>query len=245
MGFLDTQAAVGITKHPGGYAATDELLALCHIEQARQVVTAGCGIGVGSIYIARKYGCHVVGIDNSEQMIAWSPQRAGEEGVAGTVEFQAADVLALPFVAANFDVVFYELVLNFVPDKPQAISELVRVTKPGGFVGINEMFWLAEPPVALVPQVQAILGTDQPLPTASAWQALWEASGLQERVVRIHPVDLGQEVKDRIQWIGWRWMVRAWGRALRLYLTNPVVRQAIKTQFNFPMERRLLWQRRI
>lgn len=92
----------------------------------------------GRIYIARKYSCYVVGIDKSAQMIAWSRQRAREEGVAGKVEFQVADVLALPFVADHFELVFCESVLNFVADKPQAISELVRVTKPGGHVGINE-----------------------------------------------------------------------------------------------------------
>jgi hypothetical protein len=32
------QAAVGVTKHPGGYAATDELLALCHVEQAHEIL---------------------------------------------------------------------------------------------------------------------------------------------------------------------------------------------------------------
>jgi SAM-dependent methyltransferase len=169
-------------------------------------------------------------------MIAWSRQRAKEEGVADKVEFQVADVLALPFVANHFDIVFCESVLNFVADKEQAIGELVRVTRPGGYVGINEMFWMGEAPSAVVPQVQALLGTDQPLPSACAWQALWEVSGLQERVGRIHPIAPGQEIKDRIQWIGWRWMVRAWGRALRLYITNPAVRQAIKEQFDFPLD---------
>lgn len=233
--FLDMQAAVGVTKHPGGYAATDELLALCHIEQARTVLNVGCGIGVGSVYIAKRYGCQVVGIDISEQMIAWSRQRAKEEGVADKVEFEVADLLNLPFAANRFDLVFCESVLNFVADKGQAIRELVHVTNPGGYVGINEMFWLAEAPAALAPQVQAILGGDQPLPTVAEWQAIWAASGLKERVVRIHPVDPRQEVKDRIAWIGWRWLVRAWGRALRLYIMNPAVRKAIKSQFDFPL----------
>jgi hypothetical protein len=51
------------------------------------------------------------------------------------------------------------------------------------------------------------------------WQALWAASRLQEQEVRIQPVDPYREIKDRMQWVGWRWAVRAWGRALRLYLT--------------------------
>ena len=68
--FLDMQAAMGITKHIGGFAATDELLSLCHIDDARTVLNVGCGIGVGPAYIARKHGCRVVGVDISEQMIA-------------------------------------------------------------------------------------------------------------------------------------------------------------------------------
>ena len=35
--FLDLQALVGVTKHPGGFTATDELLALCHVDFAREV----------------------------------------------------------------------------------------------------------------------------------------------------------------------------------------------------------------
>jgi cyclopropane fatty-acyl-phospholipid synthase-like methyltransferase len=80
ISYLDMQAYVGITKHNGGFAATDELLSLCHIEDAGEVLNVGCGIGVGSAYIAQKYHCHVVGVDISEQMIAWSRQRAREEG---------------------------------------------------------------------------------------------------------------------------------------------------------------------
>lgn len=207
--FLDMQAAVGITKHPGGYRATDELLALCHITQAKDVLNVGCGIGAGSVHVARRYGCWVVGVDRSAKMIAWSLQRTKEEGVTTNVAFQIADVVHLPFAANSFDLVFCESVLNFVAEKEEAIAECVRVTRPGGYVGVNEMFWITEPPGALKPMVQQMLGTNQPLPTAAAWQSLWAHSGLEAREERIHPVDPGQEVRDRIEWIGWKWLLRA------------------------------------
>ncbi len=121
--FLDLQALVGVTKHPGGFAATDELLALCHVGAAREVLNVGCGIGVAPAYVARKHGCRVVGVDLSEKMIGWSRQRAREEHVADKVDLQVADVLALPFPACRFDVVFCESVLAFVADKEQAIAE--------------------------------------------------------------------------------------------------------------------------
>jgi ubiquinone/menaquinone biosynthesis C-methylase UbiE len=117
MPFLDLQAALGITKHPGGYAATNELLELCQIEQAKEVLNVGCGIGVGVFYIAQRFGCHVVGVDLSEKMIAWSRQRAHEAHLTHQVEFQVADVCALPFVADHFDLAICESVLNFVNDK--------------------------------------------------------------------------------------------------------------------------------
>jgi arsenite methyltransferase len=232
--FLDMQADVGVTKHIGGFEATNELLSLCHIEGAREVLNVGCGIGVGSTYIARKYGCHVVGVDISERMIEWSRQRAREERVEAKVEFRTADVLDLPFEAGRFDVVFAESVLIFVEDKAQAIWECVRVTKPGGYVGLNEGFWTEQPSPELVALGKDAVGPC--VPTIEAWQALWEASGLQERVVRTRQVDARTEVKSRIQWIGWQWLLRAWGRALRLYITNPAIRQSIKKQFDVPPE---------
>jgi ubiquinone/menaquinone biosynthesis C-methylase UbiE len=230
--FLDMQAYVGITKHNGGIEATDELLSLCHIEDAHEVLNVGCGIGVGSAYIARKYGCHVVGVDLSEKMIEWSRRRAREDRVVAKVEFRAADVLDLPFETDRFDVVFVESVLIFVEDKARAIRECVRVTKPGGYVGLNEGLWIKQPSPELVAQIKSAIGPF--IPTNETWQALLEASGLQERVVKICQIDARTELKSRMQWIGWWWLLRAWGRGLRLYITNPAVRQSIKDMFDVP-----------
>jgi arsenite methyltransferase len=234
MNFLDMQAYVGITKHVGGIEATDELLSLCHIEDAHEVLNVGCGIGVGPAHIAKKYNCRVVGVDISEKMIEWSRRRAKEEQVEAKVEFRTADVLDLPFEADRFDVVICESVLIFVEDKARAISECVRVTKPGGYVGLNEGMWIKQPSPELVGQVKDAIGPF--IPTDETWQALWEASGLQERAVKICQTDARMEVKSRIRWIGWRWILGAWGRGLRLYITNPAVRQSIKEVFDVPAE---------
>ena len=234
VNFLDMQAHVGVTKHMGGFEATDELLSLCHIEVASQVLNVGCGIGVGPVYIAKKYSCRAVGVDISEKMIEWSRQRAREEQVDARVEFRTADVLDLPFRADQFDAVICESVLIFVQDKPRAIRECVRVAKPGGYVGLNEGFWTVQPSPELVARVKDAIGPY--LSTLETWQAIWAASGLQDRVVKICQTDPRKEVKDRMQWIGWRWLLRAWGRALRLYITDPPIRQSIKEMFDVPPE---------
>jgi ubiquinone/menaquinone biosynthesis C-methylase UbiE len=133
LNYLDFQAYVGVSKHNGGLAATNELLSLCHIEDAREVLNVGCGIGVGSVYVAKRHGCRVVGVDILEKMIEWSRLRAQEEKFEEKVEFRVANVLDLPFDADRFDIVFCESVLAFVEDKPRAIRECVRVTRPGGY----------------------------------------------------------------------------------------------------------------
>jgi arsenite methyltransferase len=232
--FLDMQASVGITKHIGGLEATNELLALCRIEAAREVLNVGCGIGVGSAYVAKKYGCHVVGVDISDKMVEWSRRRARQERVEDKAEFQTADVLALPFKPDRFDVVFAESVLTFIEDKARALRECVRVTRPGGYVGLNEGAWIKPVPPELAAQVRDAIGPF--IVTDETWRALWEASGLQERVVKMHEIDAGAEVKGRIQWIGWPWLLRAWGRGLRLYITNRALRRSIKEMFDVPAE---------
>lgn len=228
------QAAVGITKHIGGLAATNDLLSLCHVEHARDVLYVGCGIGVGPAHIARQHKCRVVGIDISEQMIAWARRRVREAGVAAQVTLLTADVLNLPFAPACFDAVICESVLVFVPDKVRAIRECVQVTRPGGFFGINEAFWFRRPAHEVEALVKDAVGPT--VPTLEEWDSLWQASGLCDRVVRAQRIDARGEVKSRIQWIGWPWLVRAWGRALHLYLTNPAQRAAIKSQFDVPKE---------
>lgn len=55
------------------------------------------------------------------------------------VEFRVADVQDLPFEADLFDAVIGESVIAFPENENEAVGECVRVTKPGGYVGFNEM----------------------------------------------------------------------------------------------------------
>jgi arsenite methyltransferase len=233
--YLDFQAEVGITKHVGGFAATDELLSLCHIEDAKEVLNIGCGIGVGVAYIARKFGCRVVGVDISEKMIDWSHLRAKEEKVEDNVELRVANVLDLPFEAGRFDAVIVESVLAFVEDKPRAIRECIRVTRPGGYVGLNESFWTKEPSPEMIALAQDSVGSS--IPTEEIWKVLWETSGLSDRAMSFRQVDTRLEVRDRLRWVGRRWALRGFGRLIRLFFTNPGMRQSIKKFFsNAPLD---------
>ncbi len=226
--FLDMQAAVGITKHIGGVPASRMLLEACHVDEADEVLDVGCGIGVEAVRIASTTNARVVGLDVSDRMLGWSDRRAREAGVRDRIDLIRGNVLELPFVDGRFDAVLCESVLAFVADKERAIAEMVRVTRPGGWVGINEAFLLTETPTPRVAELARSMGTA--MITLDAWRALWAASGLEERTVRAFRMEPGREVRGRLRWIGLPWVLRAWARVIRLYATQPEMRAVFRSQ---------------
>lgn len=232
--YLDVQAAIGITKHNGGYPATERLLEMCHARRARTVLYVGSGIGVGPVHLARHYAHRVTALDIDPAMLEWTRRRARRDGVSESITTVQGDVLDLDLPDGGFDLVVVESVIAFVQDKDRAIAECVRVTRPGGWVGMNEAVWTgARPPLEVAAQGD-VLGTW--LPTRQEWQAQWDGSGLADRSFEVHPLELGAETRSRIEWIGWRWLLPAWGRTLRLVASDPAIRRSIRTQLSYPPE---------
>ena len=229
--YLDIQAEVGITKHMGGLAATDTLHRLCHLEEAQEVLEVGCGIGVGPAYIAKRFDCRVLAVDISEKMLSWARQRARREGVVDRITFHKADIRELPFDDDRFDAVIVESVLAFAEDKEATIQELIRVTRPGGYVGLNESYWIQEPPAEILSQ-SVYLGSA--IISEAEWRAIWDAMPLEARTIEAYSLEAKQEIWDRIGWIGWRSILPAWGRVIKLLLSNPRARDAIKQQLDTP-----------
>jgi ubiquinone/menaquinone biosynthesis C-methylase UbiE len=55
---------VGLTViHPGGLSATSELAEASGLREGGHILDLGCGKGTTAIYLARKYGCDVTGVD--------------------------------------------------------------------------------------------------------------------------------------------------------------------------------------
>jgi len=227
--FFDFAAEVGLTKHIGGVEATDALIELCHIGPSSHVLDVGCGVGVTPCYIARKYGCRVVGVDINEGMVERSRERARREKVADRVEFRVADAQDLPFEDALFDAVFTESVTSFPEDKQKAVAEYARVTKPGGYVGLNESVWLkVPPPPEVVAWAEQDVGYNVKPLTSEAWTALLEAAGLKEITTKIYEIDTKDEAKGILHRYGWGGMLRVMWRMLLLYARNPAYRSFVR-----------------
>ncbi len=227
--FFDFAAEAGLTKHFGGLEATEELVELCNIGEGSYVLDVGCGVGQTPCFLVKKYGCRVVGVDINERMIERSRERAGKEGVADSAEFRVADAQDLPFEDDTFDAVITESVTAFPEDKQKAVREYTRVTKPGGYVGLNEATWLKmPPPPEIVAWASQDLGAQVKPLTSDGWAGLLEGAGLTHIVVNVREVRARREAKELIHRYGYGGMLRSLYRALSLYARNPVYRRFVK-----------------
>jgi len=163
--------------HPGGRASTEALLRGAQITASARVLDVGCGVATTAIQIARRHRARVTAADISPLMLERAEANNRAAGVAGLVTVTSADILALPFDDAAFDVVIAEAVTMFT-DRPKAAAELARVTRPGGRVLATEFYWRTPP----TPEARDVfLGQVCPgmqFDTVEDWIRIYSAAGL-------------------------------------------------------------------
>lgn len=98
-----------------------------------KVLDVAAGNGNASLAAARRFA-DVTSTDFVPEMLRQGRVRAMADRLP--VTFQVADAEALPFPDATFDVVLSTFGVMFAPDQDRAASELLRVTKPGGRIGL-------------------------------------------------------------------------------------------------------------
>jgi arsenite methyltransferase len=231
--YFEVQAYWGMTKHMGGLKATEKLIELCHIDKDKYVLVVGCGVGVTPCYLAQKYGCRVVGVDLSERMVDRSEQRAKKKRVEERAEFKVADAQNLPFTDATFDAVICESVNAFIEDKQKAISEYVRVIKPGGYVGLNEVTWLEAPPQDLVRYLYHIMSAEF-LTGNDGWKKLLEDSGLRVPVALVYRTNILSQWASEVRQLEFRDFLTAWSKSPYLLITSNTCRRFTKEVLTFP-----------
>ena len=91
------------------------------------VLDVATGTGLVAVGLARQYGCRVVGVDRSADMLTEAARRNGL--ITGLVNGRAE---RLPFADATFDHVTFTYLLRYVDDPAATVSELARVLKRGG-----------------------------------------------------------------------------------------------------------------
>jgi ubiquinone/menaquinone biosynthesis C-methylase UbiE len=120
------------------------------IQQGDTVLDLGSGAG-NDCFIARAITGEtgkVIGLDMTPSMIEKARNNADSLSF-NNVEFRLGDIEHMPISANRVDVIISNCVLNLVPDKAQAFSEMYRVLKPGGHFSVSDIVLNGELPTEI------------------------------------------------------------------------------------------------
>ena len=105
----------------------------------QRLLDVACGTGLVTEALVRRGGCHVVALDQSEQMLEGLRLRVARDPyLTERVEPLLGQAEALPFPDASFDALTFTYLLRYVDDPAGTLRELARVVRPGGVIGMVE-----------------------------------------------------------------------------------------------------------
>jgi demethylmenaquinone methyltransferase / 2-methoxy-6-polyprenyl-1,4-benzoquinol methylase len=100
-----------------------------------RVLDVATGTGLVARALMRRYGCSVVGLDQSEEMLGRARALVGP-----SVELVVGEAESLPFEDASFDALTFTYLLRYVDDPAATMRELARVVRPGGRIAMLEFY---------------------------------------------------------------------------------------------------------
>lgn len=149
----------------GAKSARNEVMGRIRAKDGDAVLETGIGYGENFLWLSKHYsGLRFYGLDIQDEMMSNCARNLLRWKISS--ELARADAMSLPYRDSVFDVVFHLGAINLFDDKRKAISEMIRVAKPGThiviadetekagrlfkiFTGDNEK---VVPPVELIPQ---------------------------------------------------------------------------------------------
>ena len=154
-------AVIGTTLQIVG----EQLAEACDLRFDERVLDVAAGNGNATLAAARR-GCEVTSTDYVESLLDRGAERAKAEHLQ--VQFQTADVEALPFEDSSFDAVLSTFGVMFAPDHAKAASEMARVCRAGGRIGLAN--WT---PQGFIGQLFKVLGSHVPPPAGVQPPSRW------------------------------------------------------------------------
>ncbi len=129
------------------------------IEDPVRIVDIGCGPGNSTGVLARRFPhASILGVDSSEDMIAAAQQAYPQ------LRFQRCDASCdLPSLGTGFDIVFSNACIQWVPDHPKLLKQLLAMLRTGGALAIQTPMNYEEPIHRIIQEVSARwLGAQNP-----------------------------------------------------------------------------------
>jgi ubiquinone/menaquinone biosynthesis C-methylase UbiE len=159
--------------HVRGRKATLELAEMLNLGAGSRVLDIGSGLGGPARTLAETYGCHVTGIDLTQDFCDAATALSTWVGMSDRVSFQQGDATKLPFADGQFDVAMTIHVAMNIAAKDRMYAEARRVLKPAGLFGVYDVLqgeggdvqypvpWARDPSISHVATpgaMQALLG---------------------------------------------------------------------------------------
>ncbi len=134
------------------------MVARVHADPGERVLDVACGTGLVARALVRRYGCAVVGLDQSEAMLSRARSKLDSDPeLARKIELVRGEAEALPFATAQFDHLTFTYLLRYVDDPAETMRELARVVRPGGRIACLE-FHVPAPPLRAPWRIYTRLG---------------------------------------------------------------------------------------
>ncbi len=144
-------SAAVLSAHSRRGAADSAAYLLAHLNAGMDLLDVGCGpASITADLAERVTPGRVVALDAAAGALEAARATLRERGLSEQVEVTSGDVMALPFEDATFDVVHAHQVLQHLADPVGALTEMRRLTRPGGIVAVRDavysaMTWFPEP----------------------------------------------------------------------------------------------------
>ena len=140
LGYDPTELGTLPSEVTSSFAGVGNPHAIDRVEEGAIVVDIGCGAGTDLLLAGRRTGHRglAIGVDMTEAMRHRAIQGAVTCGLQHVL-VRHGDATTLPIDDRSIDVVISNGVLNLVPEKERAVSEIARVLKPGGRIQIADI----------------------------------------------------------------------------------------------------------
>lgn len=185
--------------HIGGRQATIAFAAQLGVRRGMRLLDVGCGLGGAARYFAHEHGCHVSGIDLTEEYVAVANDLARRAGLGELVAYRQGSALALPWAPGSFDGAYLLHVGMNIEDKAGLFAEIRRVLAPSGVLGIYDVMRAGAGELAY-PVPWATLAETSFVADPATYRRLLEAAGfevLAERDRREFALEVFRQMRAR------------------------------------------------
>jgi len=150
--WLGYDLVLGGAKHLGFYPSAqkdrseqaarscmhDEIARRLRLKVGQHILDAGCGQGIASVDIAKRYGVHVTGITIVPFEATRARRHARRHEVTHHTDYQVMDYSSTSFPADHFDAIYTNETLSHSPHPAATLREMRRILKPGGRIAFEE-----------------------------------------------------------------------------------------------------------